>query len=201
MALHPDILSIILHNLDPFSYAKCVMLSKDFHIHLQNEQALELYRKNKYIGYSLKNLIDKGDVEGVKYKVDKDPTDICNDIIYITPKNCKNIGEIITILGNIDNYSCDISLNFKQNINKYQHPFKKPVSLSPQLYDLLNITYDTKMSRVDASKCVWEYIKNNCPKGASYYYPNESIMALFNIDKNTQLSYGSMQKYLKYHFI
>lgn len=199
--LPSDLIYTLLRELDPISYYKIISVSKGFHIHSQNEQAMELYRKNKYIGYSLRKLIDKGDVEGVKYKVDKDSSDICNDIIYITPKNCKNIGEIITILGNIDNYSCNISLNFKQNINKYKHPFKRPVSLSPQLYDLLNIAYGTKMLRVDASKCVWEYIKNNCPKGVSYYYPNEQIMELFNIDKDTQLSYMSMQRYLKYHFI
>lgn len=201
-----DILVCILSELDPILYYKCLAASRIFHI--DDARAKDIYMRNKYAGYSLKDLIIKKDVEGVKYSLESEPSNIMNLSLSVNKDSRKNIIDIISMLCDKDNYDMELTLNFKvKEKGKLLHGLKKPIKLSPILCDFFNMPLNTRLSRADVAGKIWKYVKATCPKfkhqysNSWYYYPDDILMKLMNISRETSLSYTDIQRYIKHHYI
>ena len=204
-----DLIYSILEETDPISYYKIINVSKGFHIHLTNENAMELYLKRKYGGYSLQDLIDKGDVEGVKYKVDNDPNNIYKYLINITANNIKNIGEILSILQNKDTHKCKIKLTYKSKIKKTEpvvggsgFAFGAKKTLSTELCTFLEVPENTQLSCIEVTKRLWVYIKAHNlqdPANRRIIFPDAKLGALLNVPQGGTLTIFNLYSYYSVH--
>lgn len=81
--------------------------------------------------------------------------------------------------------------------------FSKQVKLSANLSAFLNLPPEQLMSRVDVTKLVTEYIKDNnlqIQENRQHFRIDDKLSSLFNIDKNTELHYFKLQSHLKHHY-
>jgi hypothetical protein len=88
--------------------------------------------------------------------------------------------------------------------------FAKPVKISNELCDFMNITRGSLIARTHANKIISEYIKSNnlflkgnkALKTKNRIIPDEKLSKLLNIDSDdlNDLNYFTMQKYMNKHF-
>ena len=79
--------------------------------------------------------------------------------------------------------------------------FTKPLSLSQELTSFLGVDKNTKMSRPQVVKEVWNYLKSHNlqdENNKQWFTPDERMSTIFGKDK---IRAFGMTKYLKDHFI
>ncbi len=168
---------------------------------------MELYLKRKYGGYSLQDLIDKGDVEGVKYKVDNDPNNIYKYLINITANNIKNIGEILSILQNKDTHKCEIKLTYKIKkrepmVGRRGMTLDIDRTLSAELCTFLEVPENTQLSCIEVTKRLWVYIKAHSlqdPVNRRIILPDAKLGALLNVPQGGTLPIFNLYSYYRDH--
>jgi chromatin remodeling complex protein RSC6 len=90
-------------------------------------------------------------------------------------------------------------------IKKMQSGFAKPTTISEELCEFLQIEKGSKLSRVEATKKINEYVrKNNLQDKTNprIINPDEKLAKLLN-NKSSQeeLTYFNLQKYMRKHFV
>ena len=83
--------------------------------------------------------------------------------------------------------------------------FLKPVLLSKEMSDFIGTKQNELKSRVDVTKFLCKYIKDNQlqdEKDRRCILPNKALKALLNYkDTEKPLTYYRIQTYIKHHFI
>jgi chromatin remodeling complex protein RSC6 len=82
--------------------------------------------------------------------------------------------------------------------------FKKPVAVSKQMADFLAIPHDTLIPRLDVTRKINKYIKDNelqNPEDRRKIVPDAKLHALLGTTAETPLTYFNYQKYMKTHFL
>lgn len=81
--------------------------------------------------------------------------------------------------------------------------FVKPVSISQQLADFLDVKSDELVSRNVVNKSINDYIvKNNLqvPEFKQTFVLDSKLAVLFDLPEQTQVNYFKMQTYMKRHY-
>lgn len=86
--------------------------------------------------------------------------------------------------------------------------FQQPTCISEQLLKFLGVAKGTKLTRIQVSKKLNQWIKANNlqnPEDRRIIIPNEELKSLFNeeydeTDPDLRLDFFTMQKYIKHHF-
>ena len=81
--------------------------------------------------------------------------------------------------------------------------FVKPVAISEQLAQFLNVNNDELVSRNVVNKSINDYIvKNNLqvPEFKQTFVLDEKLARLFDLPESSQVNYFKMQTYLKRHY-
>jgi hypothetical protein len=82
--------------------------------------------------------------------------------------------------------------------------FLKPVVISNELCAFIGEPMGTKMSKVDVTKHICNYIRDNnltLPEDRRIIVPDEALRTLFQIPDNTTIRYFHLQAYLSRHYI
>ena len=157
-----DILLNILTELDSISYYKCLSVSKLFHIHTDHENANNIYMKNKYAGYSAKDLIMQGDAEGFKYCFGKKDCDIIDLEMVINEDNCNDILKIIKILANHKTNYISLTLDSsreRRGLYAFTYPEeRRPRDLTPQFCECFGLLFNTQTSKKNVRVLLTDYI-------------------------------------------
>lgn len=81
--------------------------------------------------------------------------------------------------------------------------FSKPGAVSEDLRKFMGLAQDELVARVDVTKFITKYCKENNlhdEKDKRILRPDKKLHKLLKIDKETDLTYFNLQKYLKFHF-
>lgn len=82
--------------------------------------------------------------------------------------------------------------------------FQKPTGISDQLADFLNISRGSLLPRMEVTRKINEYIKENNlqnPQDRRKIIPNKDLHAILGTTAETEVSYFNYQGFLKGHFI
>jgi chromatin remodeling complex protein RSC6 len=93
----------------------------------------------------------------------------------------------------------------KKNVNgeKPLNGFSKPGNVSDSLRKFMGLKQDELVARVDVTKFITKYCKDNSlnnPKDRRILKPDKKLQALLKVEKDVELTYFNLQKYLKFHF-
>lgn len=81
--------------------------------------------------------------------------------------------------------------------------FSKPGAVSDDLRKFMGLAQDELVARVDVTKFITKYCKENNlhdEKDKRILRPDKKLQKLLKLDKETDLTYFNLQKYLKFHF-
>lgn len=81
--------------------------------------------------------------------------------------------------------------------------FAKPTKISKELCDFLSKPNGTEMARTEVTKYLTEYIKNNnlqWEQDRRKIVPDKKLSKLLNCEKNDDVTYFNLQKWMKPHF-
>lgn len=81
--------------------------------------------------------------------------------------------------------------------------FSKPGVVSDDLRKFMGLAQDELVARVDVTKFITKYCKENNlhdEKDKRILRPDKKLQKLLKLDKETDLTYFNLQKYLKFHF-
>ena len=112
--------------------------------------------------------------------------------------------ELNTDLNKIENNFNNYIKNISKPKQKSKKGFARPTSISSELADFLNLSYDTKISRTDVTKLLSQYIKDNNLQNTldkKQIIPDENLSKILDLDENKKLTYFNIQKLLNKHFI
>lgn len=212
--LPQDILLNILSELDPVLYYKCLSVSKKFHV--DSVKANDIYLRNKYSKHTLVDLVYKGDVDGIKYRLSNDESvESLNLAIKIDKNISENVIKIVKLLS--INNDCQIYIGVQpillpssiptkvRNVSAKSRPsgFAKPVGLSPELCKFLRVSDDTKLARTEVTKKIFRYVKKNGlqhPGNKRIILPDNKLGALLNVPDKETLTVFDLYRYMKVHF-
>ena len=93
--------------------------------------------------------------------------------------------------------------NKSTNGTKVASVFETPGEVSKKLRDFMGLTEGQLVARVDVTKFITKYCKENelCSKeDKRIIVPDKKLKGLLNVTDDVQLTYFNLQKYLKYHF-
>ena len=82
--------------------------------------------------------------------------------------------------------------------------FEKPTGISDQLADFLSIERGTLLPRMEVTKKINAYIRENNlqnPSDRRQIIPDDKLRAILNVSPETEVSYFNYQGFLKGHFI
>lgn len=88
--------------------------------------------------------------------------------------------------------------------NRQPSGFVKPTRISDELAKFLGKTVGTEMARTDVSKEINAYIRANNlqrPDNGRFIVPDAKLTTLLKLNKDDELSYFNLQRYMKPHFI
>jgi chromatin remodeling complex protein RSC6 len=91
--------------------------------------------------------------------------------------------------------------NKKQN--NVKSGFIKPVKITPQLADIVDVQHDALIARSVVNKRINEYIKHHnlqVVENRQTFVLNEGLANLFGLDVGSVVHYFKMQTYLKHHY-
>ena len=91
----------------------------------------------------------------------------------------------------------------KKKVTKVVSGFLKPVSLSPELSDLIGTKPDELVARSVVNKKINEYIKANnlqVQDSKQNFVLDSKMSNVFNLPIGSQVHYFKMQSYLKNHY-
>ncbi len=98
----------------------------------------------------------------------------------------------------------EISKKKKSSTKREPSGFTKPVKLSDELSDFINVERGTKLARTEVSRHIMQYIKNNGLQdkiNQRTINPDEKLKALIKIKPDEILTYFNLQRYLSPHFL
>lgn len=81
--------------------------------------------------------------------------------------------------------------------------FAKPAIISNELCDFLSVPFGTEMARTEVTKFLTSYIKENNlqqEQDKRKITPDKKLQKLLKIDKEDQVTYFNLQKWMKPHF-
>ena len=82
--------------------------------------------------------------------------------------------------------------------------FVKPTKISDELATFLGKTLGTEMARTEVSKEINQYIRSKSlqdKENGRKIHPDAPLKKLLNIDKDDELTYFNLQRYMKHHFV
>lgn len=91
----------------------------------------------------------------------------------------------------------------KKDGNKAPSGFVKPTLISDELAGFLNLERGVKLARTEVSKHINQYIRQNNlqnKENGRFIIPDAKLSQLLKLNKEDELSYFNLQKYLKHHF-
>ena len=92
----------------------------------------------------------------------------------------------------------------KSSTKREPSGFTKPVKLSDELADFINVERGSKLARTEVSRHINQYIKNNKLQDKTnqrIINPDEKLNSLLKVKPDETLSYFNLQRYLHPHFI
>lgn len=92
----------------------------------------------------------------------------------------------------------------RNNGNRKPSGFIKPTRISDELASFLGKSVGTEMARTEVSKEINSYIHTNSLQDKSNgrkINPDEKLTALLKLNKEDELTYFNLQRYMKHHFI
>ena len=94
-------------------------------------------------------------------------------------------------------------LTEEEKANRAPSGFAKPTLISDQLCTFLGKPVGSQVARTEVTKFLASYIKEHQLQDAQnkkVIHPDAKLEALLNCDKSTELTYFTIQKYMKDHF-
>ena len=98
----------------------------------------------------------------------------------------------------------EISKKKKSSTKKEPSGFTKPVKLSDELADFINVERGTKLARTETTRHIIQYIRNNGLQDKTnprIINVDEKLNSLLKLKPDDVLSYFNLQTYLRPHFI
>jgi chromatin remodeling complex protein RSC6 len=92
----------------------------------------------------------------------------------------------------------------RSNINRKPSGFIKPTRISDELAAFLGKTIGTEMARTEVSHEIHNYIHSNGLQDKANgrkINPDAKLAKLLKLNKEDELTYFNLQRYMKYHFI
>jgi chromatin remodeling complex protein RSC6 len=92
----------------------------------------------------------------------------------------------------------------RSNVNRKPSGFVKPARISDELAQFLGKTVGTEMARTDVSKEINTYIQANSlqdKQNGRIIHPDDKLTKLLKVNKDDELTYFNLQKYMKIHFM
>ena len=92
----------------------------------------------------------------------------------------------------------------KNKGNRKASGFAVPTKISKDLCKFMNQPDGTEMARTEVTKYIIQYIKdNNLPdsKNKKVIKPDKRLKSLLKLEKNDEVTYFNLQKYMNKHFI
>ena len=92
----------------------------------------------------------------------------------------------------------------RSNVNRKPSGFIKPTRISDELAAFLGKTIGTEMARTDVSREINTYIHSNGLQDTSNgrkINPDDKLTKLLKLNKEDELTYFNLQRYMKHHFI
>lgn len=92
----------------------------------------------------------------------------------------------------------------KKRKNKKPSGFAKPSKVSDELCKFMNKDCGTEIARTEVTQFLINYIKSNFlqnEENKKTIKPDEKLQTLLSIDKEEELTYFNLQKYMNRHFI
>tara|TARA_B100001063_G_scaffold247248_1_gene291641 strand:- start:1371 stop:1853 length:483 start_codon:yes stop_codon:yes gene_type:complete len=92
----------------------------------------------------------------------------------------------------------------KNKGNRKASGFAVPTKISKDLCKFMGVKEGTQLARTEVTKYIIQYIKdNNLPDKANkkIIKPNSKLKSLLKLNKNDEVTYFNLQKYMNQHFI
>jgi chromatin remodeling complex protein RSC6 len=92
----------------------------------------------------------------------------------------------------------------RSNVNRKPSGFIKPTRISDELAAFLGKTVGTEMARTEVSREINTYIHSNGLQDKSNgrkINPDDKLTKLLKLNKEDELTYFNLQRYMKHHFI
>jgi chromatin remodeling complex protein RSC6 len=91
----------------------------------------------------------------------------------------------------------------RSNVNRKPSGFVKPALISDELAAFLGKAIGTEMARTEVSKEINAYIQAHHlqdKQNGRRIHPDAKLTKLLKVDKNDELTYFNLQRYMKHHF-
>jgi hypothetical protein len=91
----------------------------------------------------------------------------------------------------------------RNNVNRKPSGFVKPALISEELASFLGKAIGSEMARTEVSKEINAYIQTNKlqdKQNGRIIHPDAKLTQLLKVDKNDELTYFNLQRYMKHHF-
>jgi chromatin remodeling complex protein RSC6 len=91
----------------------------------------------------------------------------------------------------------------RNNVNRKPSGFVKPALISDELATFLGKTVGSEMARTEVSKEINAYIQAHQlqdKKNGRIIHPDAKLTQLLKVEKNDELTYFNLQRYMKHHF-
>lgn len=91
----------------------------------------------------------------------------------------------------------------RNNVNRKPSGFVKPALISDELASFLGKAVGSEMARTEVSKEINAYIQAHQlqdKKNGRIIHPDAKLTQLLKVEKNDELTYFNLQRYMKHHF-
>lgn len=91
----------------------------------------------------------------------------------------------------------------RNNVNRKPSGFVKPALISEELAAFLGKAVGSEMARTEVSKEINAYIQTHQlqdKQNGRIIHPDAKLTKLLKVDKNDELTYFNLQRYMKHHF-
>lgn len=91
----------------------------------------------------------------------------------------------------------------RSNVNRKPSGFVKPALISEELAAFLGKAVGSEMARTEVSKEINAYIQTHQlqdKQNGRIIHPDAKLTKLLKVDKNDELTYFNLQRYMKHHF-
>ena len=87
--------------------------------------------------------------------------------------------------------------------NKKTTGICKPVKVSEELYDFMNLKNNKEIARTEVTRYINKYIKDHSLQSSEnkqVIIPDEKLKNLLKVNENEEVNYFNLQKYMNPHF-
>ena len=130
----------------------------------------------------------------------------------------KTLATFKTTITMLSNQIKTIERNVKKNVKRLEKESRKnknkgnrkasgfavPTKISKDLCKFMGVKNGTQLARTEVTKYIIQYIKdNNLPdkNNKKIINPDKNLKSLLKINKNEEITYFNLQKYMNKHFI